>query len=240
MMNLYNEFTGLREDGRSPKELRLVDIHTSIIPGCTGSASFKIGQTEVIAQVFGPKGKSGNSGLNSLANIKCSIEYAQFAKLPHTYKIQSQIDRDLEIIIHRVFTAAIRRELYPNSLIEICVTIVQDDGSKLSAAINAVTLALLDGCIPMWDYVTSISVVFIHDQIFVDPGKRENSSRFPTLELAYMPSSQKIVSMTQVLTVSDKIADEMLKTAIDGCSILKEFIKNFLTSDENNDEPNPQ
>lgn len=45
----------VRPDGRTPNELRNVSCEMGIFhPQATGSASFKIGNTKVIAAVYGP------------------------------------------------------------------------------------------------------------------------------------------------------------------------------------------
>lgn len=56
-------------------------------------------------------------------------------------------------LLSQVFEQAIQCHLYPNSQIDITVMVLQTDGGTLCAAINAVTLALMDAGIPMRDFV---------------------------------------------------------------------------------------
>ena len=53
-------------------------------------------------------------------------------------------DREKEMIIRQAFEQFIDTSLYPRRIISIIVQVVVDDGSVLSAAINAVCLALVD------------------------------------------------------------------------------------------------
>ena len=57
--------------------------------------------------------------------------------------------------IQKIFQEAIVMELFPRSQIEIFVEILQQDGSPVSAAINAVSLALINAGIPVKDIVSS-------------------------------------------------------------------------------------
>lgn len=219
-MDVYNEFTGLRQDGRRPNEMRNITAKIGTIPGSTGSAHFKMGQTEVIAQVFGPsEGKGGD-----LAEVNVSLEYADFAKAPHsTDTARTRRSRESELIIKQTFEEAIRRETYKNSRIDIFITVIQDDGGCQSAAINAATLAIIDAGIPMVDFVVSLSSAFIDrpddgvQAILLDTGRAESSARFPVLELAIYPSTSEIVSMNMTSRISPENSKKLTELALDGC-----------------------
>ncbi|KAH0787298.1 exosome complex component RRP41-like [Histomonas meleagridis] len=225
-MDVYNEFTGLRQDGRRPNEMRFIEAKNNVIPGCTGSSHFKMGQTEVISQVFGPS--EGRGGDRELAEVNVKLEFANFAKSPHVQDTtKTRRSRESEIIIKRIFETAIRREQYPSSQIDISITIIQDDGSFQSAAINATTLALIDGGIPMYDFVVSLSAAYIADQAFLDTGRNESSTRFPVLEVAVLPSSNQIVSMNMTSRISPEAAKQLTEIAVDGCLKLHLLLANI-------------
>ena len=214
-MDVFNEFTGLRYDGRKPNEMRMVDAVLSAVPGCTGSAHFKLGQTEVIAQIFGPR--ENRSGDN-LAEIKVSFEFADFAKAPHPANSTiSRRGRESEVILKRTFEAAIKRDTYPHSEILISITVIQDDGSAQAAAINAATLALIDAGIPMPDFVVSMTAILYKDKCFLDAGRQESTNRFPVLEVAVFPRTSEILSMNMTARISPDDAKNLMAIAIDGC-----------------------
>lgn len=218
-MDVYNEFTGLRSDGRRPNEMRLIDASVGTIHGCTGSSHFRMGQTEVISQIFGPT--EGKGSERELAEVNVRLAFADFAKSPHIAATSlAKRDRECEIIIKRIFESVIRREQFPGSKIDIAVTIIQDDGGYQSAAINATTLALIDGGIPMLDFAVSLSAAYIADQTFLDTGRMESSSRFPVLELTLMPATKQIISMNMTSRISPESAKKLTNLAIDGCSKL--------------------
>jgi exosome complex component RRP41 len=215
-MDAYNEFTGLREDGRRPGELRRIAAEMSTVSGCTGSAIFKMGQTEVIAQIFGPS--EGKAGDRELAEVIVDVQFADFAKSPHPVDVQrSGRSRDSEVIIKRTFEAAIRRELFPSSKINITVTVIQDDGGFQSAAINAVTLSLIDAGIPIHDFVVALTCAYISDMVFLDTGRGESATKFPVLELAIFPGNRQIVSMSLLARIAPDAVKALTDAAIKGC-----------------------
>ncbi len=63
----YNERLGLRLDGRRGQELRSVNAAMGVISGrlSEGSSSFEIGNTRVLATVFGPRELSNEASDNS-------------------------------------------------------------------------------------------------------------------------------------------------------------------------------
>lgn len=228
-MDAFNEFTGLRQDGRRPGDMRYIEASISVIPGCTGSAVMKMGQTEVIAQIFGPSERKG--GDKDSAEICVSLEFADFAKAPHVADTsKARRSRESEVIIKRTFESGIRRELYPSSKIDIYVTIVQDDGGCLSAAINAVTLALIDAGIPMYDFVVSLTTAWIADDAFLDTGRLESSNRFPVLELAVFPNSGQIVSMNLSSRITPEATKKLTDLAIHGCVELHKRLASIVRS----------
>jgi exosome complex component RRP41 len=228
-MDVYNEFTGLRQDGRRPSEMRLISASMSTIPGCTGSSLLKMGQTEVVAQIFGPS--EGKSGERDAAEVFVSLEFADFAKAPHVSSSQSsRRSHDSEITIKRTFDVAIIREQFPGSRIDIAVTVVQDDGGFQAAAINAVTLALIDAGVPMHDFVVSLTAAYIADTAFLDTGRLETSARFPVLEVAVFPATAQIVSMNLAARIAPDTARKLTALAVDGCLKLHRLLTSIVRS----------
>lgn len=223
-MDIYNEFTGLRQDGRLPSEMRYIEAQISTISGCTGSSHIKMGQTEVYAQIFGPQeGKSGDGQ----AEIIVRLEFADFAKAPHATDVEkTRRGRESEVIIKKTFEQAIKRETYPNSKIEICITVLQDDGSTQAASINAASLALIDAGIPMWDFVVAMSVAYIADTAFLDAGRNESGSRYPLLDIAIYPSTSQIITMNMSQKITPEAAKSLTVLAIGGCIKLHTILAN--------------
>jgi ribonuclease PH len=83
-------------------------------------------------------------------------------------------EKEYEQIIRQTFSPAILLENFPRAVISIVVQVVEDNGSVLSVAINAVSLALLDAGIPMLSVVTSATcAVFPDGTLVLDPSSPE-------------------------------------------------------------------
>ena len=76
--------------------------------------------------------------------------------------------------IQKTFQESILTDQYPRSQIEIFVEILQQDGSPVSAAINAITLALINAGIPLRDLVSSCTLGLMDNKsVLVDLNNSE-------------------------------------------------------------------
>jgi exosome complex component RRP41 len=188
----------LREDGRKPHEIRRVRIQMgpcstgagSSGATCSGSAVFEMGLTVALATVRGPLDCARRSDeLTDRAAVDASVLVAPFGSADR--RVVSTSDRrivEASNLLRSAMEASILLHLFPRSRIEIIVTILSDDGSRLCAAINAATLALVDAGIPMKDLVCSCSAGYApgiasggvedkdDDMALVDLNRREEST----------------------------------------------------------------
>jgi exosome complex component RRP41 len=67
----------------------------------------------------------------------------------------------METTLRQVFDPVVQLQLFPRSEILIVVEIIQNDGGILPAAINAITLALIDAGIPIEDFICASSAGYI-------------------------------------------------------------------------------
>ena len=166
MANLFSHHLscGFRRDGRRPHELRKIECKLSVIARANGSAQFQIGNTLVIASVYGPQHpKNRESRMNrDCATIIVRCNTCSFSSISHRdISRNHRSDRLLANSIKSSFDSVINKALYPRSSIEIIIEILQNDGSELSAAINATTLALIDAGIALNEYAVSCSAGYI-------------------------------------------------------------------------------
>ena len=65
---------------------------------------------------------------------------------------------------------------YPRAVISIVVQVLEDNGSILATAINAVTLALMDAGVPMRSVVTASTCAILPDgRMCLDPSLSEET-----------------------------------------------------------------
>ena len=236
-MNQEPLFVGsFREDGRRFKENRSIQIKMGIVKESSGSCLFNLGETKVVAWIRGPcetKSKCPeNSGI-----IKCYFNMAPFSGMLHKSNQKQDIkNREFGINIKNIFSQIIKLELYSKSEININVLVLQNDGNYKSAAINAVSLALINAGIFIKDSVVGINVGYLDDsvlengllndqalfneenKIIYDLQLNEEKNYIPTLNIAYLPHSKKFIylQLTNAKTPYNKlipIIKEAIKSA---------------------------
>eukprot|EP00542_Grammatophora_oceanica_P005108 CAMPEP_0194064808 /NCGR_PEP_ID=MMETSP0009_2-20130614/84005_1 /TAXON_ID=210454 /ORGANISM="Grammatophora oceanica, Strain CCMP 410" /LENGTH=206 /DNA_ID=CAMNT_0038717429 /DNA_START=29 /DNA_END=649 /DNA_ORIENTATION=+ len=132
------------------------------------------------------------------------------------------------IQLQRAMEAAIQLHLFPKSKFEISVWILQDDGSRLMAAMNATTLALVDAGIPIHDLVCACSAGLSNSgddsstTPLVDLNRKEESSfggqPAVVVPCAMMPSRDTVVlAQCEARLGSTKVLEHVLGAARMAC-----------------------
>nr|GMC58337.1 exosome complex component RRP41 homolog [Ipomoea batatas]GMC68517.1 exosome complex component RRP41 homolog [Ipomoea batatas] len=155
---------GLRLDGRRPLEMRQLRAEIGAVARADGSAVFEMGNTKVIAAVYGPREVQNRSQqINDQALVRCEYSMANFSTGDRMRKPKGdRRSTEISLVIRQTMEACILTHLMPRSQIDIFVQVIQADGGTRSACINAATLALADAGIPMRDIVTSCSAGYLN------------------------------------------------------------------------------
>ena len=247
-MNQEPLFVGnFRADGRRFKENRSIKIDMGVIKESSGSCLFNLGETKVVAWIRGPcetKSKCPeNSGI-----IKCYFNQAPFSGILHKSNQKQDIkNREFGQTIKNIFNQIIKLELYLKSEININVLVLQNDGNYKSAAINAVSLALINAGIFTKDSVVGINVGYLDEsvmengllndlasfneenKIIYDLQLNEEKNYIPTLNIAYLPNSNIYIylQLTNGKTPYNKLIP-IIKEAIKSADDLYKEIKSIL------------
>ncbi|KAG7671580.1 hypothetical protein KSW81_003712 [Nannochloris sp. 'desiccata'] len=168
---------GLRLDGRRPKELRQLKAELGVLQSADGSATFEMGNTKVLAAVFGPKEVEQRSQMDSTkAIVRC--EYAMAAFSTGERRRGSKSNRratEISMVIRNTLEDTIILELMPRTQIDVYVQVLQADGGTRCACINAAFLALADAGIPMKDMVASCAAGYLDSTTLLDLNYTEDS-----------------------------------------------------------------
>jgi exosome complex component RRP41 len=222
-------FSDLRIDGRKYQEIRDLTIETDTISSANGSAVFNSGGTQCLAWINGPReGKSKN--FENKGTIKCIFSIAPFATLTR----KSDYKRDLKMrefskTLKDIFEQVILLESYQRSEIQINVLCLQSDGSYKSAAINAVTLALINSGILIRDTVVGMTVGLHMEKPIYDLSLPEEKENIPLLNVAYLPHFKKFIflELLNAKTPYDQ-TDILMHEAETASLILFEQIEKYL------------
>ncbi|KAJ3112538.1 Exosome complex component RRP41 [Physocladia obscura] len=212
---------GFRIDGRRAHELRRV---VCTVGGesyvADGEAMIDTGNTKCLVRVFGPREPTVRSNvLLERASVVVDFNLAAFSSGERKQKLR-QDKRLLEMasLIKSTFEAAILTQSFPRSEIAIQIQILQFDGGSLHAAINTTTLALMNAGIPMLDFVVASSAGFANGTTILDVNYTEESMDVPTLSLAMMPRSGKVVLLNLESRLHLNEFEGVLRLAKEGCT----------------------
>jgi exosome complex component RRP41 len=89
-------------------------------------------------------------------------------------------------MIKSVFERVIMLELYPKSQIDLQVFVLESDGSYMSAAFNAVSLALMNAGIALKDFIVATTAGLLGNTAVVDMIYQEEKKNNCEFVLVYM------------------------------------------------------
>jgi exosome complex component MTR3 len=237
---------------RGAPQLRRLCLETSIIHNSDGSALVELGHTKVLAQAVGPITSTDSSTISSMeeGTLVCSVKFA-----PHVgVKLESIVanavttldsyhlsagkissllstrETDLSSRLHAALSPAVPLQHYPKCIWNVNMTILQDDGSVLSAAIVAASLALSDANVELYDVVSSCTVAVFSecDEMLADPTQDELAAADATVTLAIMPSWKNVTLWQQSGKLSSDEASRAVDLCRDGCRTLQRFMRQCL------------
>lgn len=221
---------GLRLDGRRAKELRALSCEFGTLRNADGSAMFTMGNTKVIATVFGPHEPTvRGQAAHDRAIVRC--EYAMAAFSTGERRRRGKNDRratEITSVIRSALEQTILLELMPGSQIDVFVQVLQADGGTRCACINAAMLALAEAGIPMKDVVASCAAGYLDSTVLLDMNYMEDSGGGPDVAVAIHSKLDKVV----VLQMDNKLPLETLETvielAVEGCKAVTAFMREQL------------
>ncbi|GJP35924.1 hypothetical protein CLOM_g4447 [Closterium sp. NIES-68] len=220
----------LRLDGRRPKELRQLKCELGVLRSADGSASFEMGNTKVLAVVYGPHEVTNRAdAVPDRAVVRCEYGMASFSTGER--RRRGKMDRrsvEISLVIRQTLEAAIMLELLPRTQIDIFVQVLQADGGTRSACINAATLALCHAGIPMRDLATSCASGYLNATPLLDLNYVEDSGGGPDVTVGYLPSSDKISLLQMDAKLQMETFEEVVKLAVTGCKAIAHRMRQVL------------
>ena len=145
-----------RPDGRTGGgSLRPLAAEVSCLKRADGSAKFSSGSTQILAAVYGPAAPRIPSR-ERVSEAVIGVVFKFGTKAASTADNTSNShpgyganERELERFIGDSLMACIATDQYPRTVIEIVIQVIKADGSLVTTALNAATLALMDAGVQM-------------------------------------------------------------------------------------------
>jgi ribonuclease PH len=238
------------EDSRKSHSLRRLYLETSV-SNASGSALVELGHTKVLCEVnvtttdFPP----AISIKMEQGTLHCRVQYAPHvginaitqrseavAPLESTVsagKLNSATmtrEADLSYQLSSALLPAIPLENFPKCVLVVKTTILQDDGSALSACIAAASIALTDARVELFDLVTSCTVAVVTSSggdpvYFADPTQQEISRAQAVMCLAMLPNHKEVTLWNQSGRLTPAMANQAMELSRDGCRTMHKFMR---------------
>lgn len=132
-----------------------------------------MGKSKVIVSVFDPREIPNRPDYSLKGEIHCEFKYAPFSCEKRRLHQQDVEEKNFSAIMKQALESTVCRHEFPNFQVDIYALVLHNDGSCLSAAINAAGLALSHAGVPMYDLITSVTLSIQNDLILLDPTTEE-------------------------------------------------------------------
>ena len=202
-----------RFDGRDFDEIRPMEAKAGVIKRAVGSGWFKIGKTEALAAVYGPRDLFPRFLKNPEKGI-LRVNYNMMPFSTGTDRVRpgpSRRSKEISAVAAKALRPVVDLSDCPNSVVDIFIELPQADAGTRCAGICAAAIALADAGIPMKDMVAAIAVGRIMDKIVVDLNYDEDSHEDGVdIPLAMLCNSKEI----SLLQMDGDISIEMFQEAV--------------------------
>jgi len=184
---------GLRLDGRKPDEMRPIKIELGVLKNADGSAIFEMGNTKVIAAVYGPKEMHPRHlALPDRAVLRVRYHMTPFSTDERKNPAPSRREIELSKVIREALESTILVELFPRTVIDIFMEVLQADAGTRLVSLMSASMALADAGIPMRDLIAGVAVGKADGVLVLDLNEPEDMWGEADMPIALMPSLKQV------------------------------------------------
>jgi len=222
-MSEYFNKKGLRHDGRSVTDTRPITIEAGYVERADGSAYLEWGKNKIVAAVYGPREMLPRHMANPYkGRIRFVYRLAPFSVGERKNPRPGRRDVELSKVSGEALSAAALLENFPNTAIDVYVTVLDADAGTRIAALTAASVALADAGIPMKDMVTGTAVGRVDGKLVIDLDKfEEDAYDAVDMAVAMMPNTSEVVLFQMDGVINKKEYSELLKMAESKCKEIK-------------------
>ncbi len=205
-----------RPSKRKNDEPRKIEAEVGVIKKADGSARFKIGDTEALAAVYGPR----ELHPRFLQDPKKGILRCSYSMMPFSgdgSRVRpgpSRRSKEISLVSEKALIPVLDLSDYPNTVVDVFIELPQTDAGSRCAGICAASMALADAGLVMKDMVAAISVGMVRDTLVVDlDGDEEHldDNEAADIPIAMIPSTKEIT----LLQMDGIVSKKNLKKAIE-------------------------
>lgn len=222
-----------RSEQREAYSLRPVYFTTKQHGTATGSCYYSAGETRITCSIWGPRRRQTNSKSEGGATsgvLTVSVAVCPFVNFKPMGRVTAlgggsglpgQLEREgdatyarLPSLLLDALTGVIILDSFPNSEVIAALTVIEDEGGLVAAAINATALALASAGIPMRDLPAAVTVgIFVPKPLTLNNNKEQiPHTEAPVLDpknkgKKLRPAKARLLAKQQQQTVAKKKVD---------------------------------
>ncbi|KAG0236747.1 hypothetical protein BGW41_000338 [Actinomortierella wolfii] len=245
---------------RQPEDIRPIYLKTGLINQANGSAYIELERTKIACGVYGPRQKKASqaSSFSGKGTLNCEFKFATFSCPKRRHHIRDAQEKELSQVLSQALAPAVRLELFPKSVIDVYVTVLENDGSAacLAAAITCASVALAHAGIEMLDLVAACSGSYMtvpkallgqpksatgtsnsQDEIWMDADLEEEKHEHGSIVLAYMPSLNQVTHVLQNGKAEGAVISQSVESCIEACNKVYAVMQHSLLESITNGKP---
>ena len=221
-----------RPDGRGFEDIREMEAKIGVVKNADGSAMFRFGDTIAIAAVYGPKPLHPQHLQNPKKGIlRVNYDMLSFSVSERKRPGPSRRSQEISKVTEWALSSVVNLEDYPNTVVDVHISILQANASTRCAGINAASMALAHAGVSMKELVSSVSMGKIDDKIVVDVIKEEedyeDGEGATDIPLAFTRSGE--ITLFQLDgNIKPEDLKEVVKKAKEACKKIYEVQKKAL------------
>lgn len=221
---------GIRHDGRKREDLREIKFEVGVLDRADGSALITWGKNKILAAVYGPRElHPKHMAMPDKALIRTEYRMATFSVPDRKSPAPKRREKEISKILAEALQPAVFDYLYPRSVIDVYIQILQADGGTRCAAITVASLALADAGVPMKDLVVGCAAGNLEEQVVLDLDDVEDKYGQGDLPMAYLPLTKEFVLLQSDGTFTTKQYKEALDMLVPACEKVHKLQREALT-----------
>ena len=220
---------GKRIGGREKDEMRETTMEADVLSEADGSAMVEVGNTRVIASVFGPQDLHPKHLIESdRAVIKMRYNMAPFSVDDRMSPGPNRRATEIGLVAKRALEPAIEMEKFPKTGIDISMEIIESDGGTRAAGITAASLALADAGMPMKGLVSATAAGVVDDTVVLDVIGKEDKEGNADIPIATINGGDEVTLLQMDGDLTKEQVDECISLAREGCADLDQMQREAL------------
>jgi len=222
---------GIRHDGRKKTDLREIRFEVGILDRADGSAIIYWGKNKILVAVYGPRElHPKHMALPDRALIRCEYRMATFSVTERKSPAPKRREKEISKILAEAIEPAVFDYLYPRSVIDVFIEVLQADGGSRCASITAAALALADAGIPMKDLVVGCAAGNLNGEVVIDLDDVEDKEGQGDLPIAVLPLSGEVVLLQSDGVFNPEQYKEALDLLMDACQTIYKLQREAITN----------